>query len=223
MASYSGSDHYEKVVIVADSRGKGLQQDLDLLNSEGSINIKVLVKKGRGIAELIRDTSKDLIWMAPSQIYVLAGICDITALDRENMTVSLQEDTIETLVGKVEGSMDAARHHLSIMLIEKPYKLIFCPTVGMDMAKYNRIEDRHTQQDLLDEMVVCMNHTIIAFNKTNKVLTPWINKDIHHNKKGGRKTTRYYKLADDGLHLSDEIREKWASTLYDAILKSCTD
>lgn len=120
MASFNGSDHYEKVVIVADSRGKGLQRDLDALNSEGSVNIKVLVKKGRGMVELIRDTSKELVWMAPYQIYVLAGICDVTRLDRDSMTVSLREDMVETLVGKIEGSMDAARHHLSIMLTQNP-------------------------------------------------------------------------------------------------------
>lgn len=68
-----------------------------------------------------------------------------------------------------------------------------------------------------------MNHAIIAFNKANNVLTPWTNKEIHHNKKGGRKVTRYYKLGDDGLHLSDEIREKWASTLYNAICKNLND
>lgn len=219
MASFNGPGRYEKVVIVADSRGKDLQRDLDVLNSAGSVNIKVLVKKGRGIAELIKDTSKDLVWMAPSQIYVLAGICDITSLDRDNMTVALREDTIATLVGKIEGSMDAARHHLSIVLTENPYNLMFCPTVGMDMAKYNRQESRHAQQDLLDDMVISMNHAIIAFNKANGVVTPWTNKEIHHNKKGGRKTTRYYKLSADGLHLSDDIREKWAATLYEAILK----
>lgn len=220
MAKSAGSSHNARIVIVADSRGKGLQSELDQLNTDGHVTIKVIVKKGRGIADLIRDTSKELIWMAPTQIYVLAGICDVTHLNRQTMTVSLEEESTEILVGKTEGSMDAARHHLSIVLTEAPYKLMFCPTVGMDMAKYNGLPNRHAQQDHLDEMIISMNHAIIAFNKANHVLTPWTNKEIRHNKKGGRKDTRYYKLADDGLHLSEETKKKWALTLYNAILKN---
>lgn len=209
----------KRIAIVTDSRGVGLQEELDSIN-EHAFDIKVFVKKGNGIAQAVRETSKSLIWMAPDLVLVLAGICDITQLNRAEWTVSLPEESVARIVDCFQGSMDATRHHLSIFLTERPHSVIFSQIVGMDMAKFNRMDEKHPQQALLDEMVTHVNHAIAEFNKENNMLTPWLGQDVHHNKKGGRKTTRYYKLAPDGLHLTDQLREKWAATLYSVIVKT---
>lgn len=80
----------------------------------------------------------------------------------------------------------------------------------MDLAVYNHLSGEHPQQPLLNDMVTEINHSITAFNEENEVITPWTAKEVHRNKKGGKKTTRYQKLAPDGLHLTNEILEKWA-------------
>lgn len=208
-----------RIAIVTDSRGQGLQEELNRVNLKG-YTIKVFVKKGCGIAQAVRETSKSLVWMAPDIIIVLAGICDVTQLNRSQWTVSLQDEDINCTIDGIVGCMDATRHHLSIVLTEKPHRIIFGHIVGMDIAKFNRSEQKHPQQDTLDEMITQVNHHITAFNKENAMLTPWTSQDIHRNKKGGRKTTRYYKLAEDGLHLSNEIREKWAAIIYNVIVKT---
>lgn len=69
-----------QIVIITDSRGLGLQSELDRINKiEGTnLNIQVFVWQGRGITGAVKETWKQLIWMAPSLIIVSAGICDIT-------------------------------------------------------------------------------------------------------------------------------------------------
>lgn len=119
--------------------------------------------------------------------------------------------------------MKEVTYHLSIKLTEKPYALTFCPITGMDILKYNKEETKHPEQDTLDEIIREINRIITAHNKINHAITPWVSADIHYNKKGGCKKTRYYKLADDGLHLSDEIKEKWAAILYANIVRMCED
>lgn len=114
-------NHDGPVVIIADSRGYGLQQDLDELDrrEHKSLNIQVFVWKGRGIVEATKQTSKQLIWMAPSLILIFAGICDVTELDKETWTVKMADENSEETVSRFEGQMDIIRHHLRIFLTEK--------------------------------------------------------------------------------------------------------
>lgn len=211
-----------KVAILADSRGAGLKFELDHLN-DGSYDLVVIVKKGRGVVDLVRETSKRLVWIAPDITIVLAGICDIMEKDRETRLVSLQNDTAESTIEQIKSSMDIVRHHLSIVLTENPHRLIFGHIVGMDMARYNVQNTTHPQQSLLNEIVTEANQVITAFNSENDVPTAWMAKEIHPNncKRGNKKKYHYQKLASDGLHLTDHLRERWAKTLMNLLTKIC--
>lgn len=207
-----------RVEVVTDSRGVGLQNELNLLNDRG-FDITVLIKKGCGLIEAVRECSKRLVWIAPDLVIIAVGICDITRKDRESKMVSLQDDSIEAMVLKFEASMDTIDHHLKVKLMERAFKLVFCHITGMDIGRYNKLSVRHPQQDRLDEMIPPINQAITTFNVNNGVLTPWLAKDIHMNisKQKGKKACRYHRLAPDGLHLTDALREKWAGVLYKAI------
>lgn len=211
-----------RVVIIADSRGVGLQSEFDLLNDKG-YEIKVLVYKGRGMSQAVREATNKLIWMRPDQIIILAGICDITRKDRDTKLVSLQDGSVDVALERLENSMKEIEHHLTTRLTERPYTLTFSPVTGMDIARYNGQDTTHEEQETLNEIIGGINQIITAHNKANRVITPWIASEIHYNKKGGRKKTRYYKLAADGLHLSDAIKERWAGILYTAIVKMVED
>lgn len=210
------------IVIIADSRGAGLQAEIDSLN-KGKHKISVFVHKGKGIVEAVKLTSKTLVWMAPDHVIVLAGICDVTQIDRTTRVVSLREMNKDLLIDRFKGQMDIIRHHLSIFLTEKKHKLTFCHVIGMDLALYNHQPGEHPHQTLLDEMITDVNHSITAFNEENEVITPWTAKEVHRNKKGGKKSARYQKLAPDGLHLTDEMREKWAALLINVIDRTVYD
>lgn len=209
------------VVIITDSRGYGLQTELDkIVKREGSnMNFQVFVWRGRGISGAVKKTSKQLIWMAPALILVSAGICDVTHLDKHSRQISLSDDNVEEAVQRYEGLMDIIRHHLTVFLSERPFKVVFCELIGANIAKYNNQDSTHYQQEQLDETVTEINTKIAAFNKENKVPTPWIAKTVQHNKKSGSKVARYQKLCEDGLHYGDELKVKIADILYNYVVK----
>lgn len=216
------SSKYNKVqvAIIADSRGMGLQHKMDICN-DGNYDITVIVKRGRGITNAVMESSKKLISIAPDLIIITAGICDVTHKNRYTKRVSLQDDNIENMVKQMETNMDTVKQHLMMNLTKRPYKLVFCHITGMDMARYNKEPVEHIQQQRLNDIIIAINLTITTFNTHNDVLTPWLAKDVHMNKskKKGTKTYRYHKLASDGLHLTDTLRQKWAEILLTAIKK----
>lgn len=221
MAESSKCTGYGPAVIITDSRGFGLQTELDRINKrkETNLSIQVFVWKGRGITGAVKETTKQLVWIAPSLIIISAGICDITQLDRNTRQISMMDENKEEAVLRYEGQMDIIRHHLSVFLTEKPFKVVFCEVIGADIAKYNCQVQPHQQQEQLNETVLQINAKIAAFNKENRVPTPWIAKSVHHNKKSKTKVARYQKLGPDGLHYGEELKVKIASMLSDYVFK----
>lgn len=157
--------------------------------------------------EAVRECAKLLTWMAPDLVIIAVGICDITQKDRSSKLVTLQEETTNVVVQKIESNMDTIRHHLRVNLMERPYKLVFCHITGMDIGRYNKQPTEHPQQDQVNEIISEVNHAITTFTVGNNVLTPWLAKDIHMNKSkcSGLKACRYHRLNEDGLHLTDDL------------------
>lgn len=210
------------VVLITDSRGHGLQLEIDsIIKREGlDMNVQVFVWRGKGIAGAVKATSKQLIWIAPSLIIVSAGICDITQLDRISRQISMADENVEETVTRYDGLMDIVRHHLTVFLTERPFKVVFCEVIGADIAKYNNQETEHPQQQQLNDTILRINARIAAFNKENSVPTPWTAKIVHHNKKSGSKVARYQKLCDDGLHYGEELKAKIANILCNYVVKT---
>lgn len=131
----------------------------------------------------------------------------------------MADTTLEEAIDRYEGQMDYIRHHLSIVLTEKVHKVVFCEVIGADLAKFNKMDQPHPQQGQMAEVILGVNLKIAAFNESNGMPTPWTAKDVHHNKKSKTKVSRYQKLAEDGLHLSEELKGKLAKTLHKYIGK----
>lgn len=206
------------VALITDSRGFGLQNELDNIERLEKLDLKiqVFVWKGRGITGAIRETSKQLVWLAPSLVMVFAGICDITSLNRTTRKLTMADPSQEEAVMRYDGQMDFIRHHLTIVLTEKPFKLVFCEMIGADLAKYNQDTQIHPQQE---DVVSSINTKIVAFNTSNGMPTPWTSRVVHHQKKSKMKVSRYQKLAPDRLHLSEELKGKLANIIYKYVAK----
>lgn len=209
------------VVIITDSRGFGLQGIIDRIEKEEKTDYKIqtFVWKGRGITGAVRETSKQMVWLAPRLVIVFAGICDITTLNRTTRVLTMADPTPEEAIDRYEGQMDYIRHHLTIMLMERPFKVVFCELIGADLAVYNHMNHEHPQQKQLEEVILGINAKIVGFNVGNEMPTPWTAREVHHQKKSKTKVSRYQKLADDGLHLGEELKEKLARTLHMYIAK----
>lgn len=206
------------VVVITDSRGRGIEAELSSIQDR-SYSVKVLVWKGRGVTEAVKESKQQLIWMAPDVVIVLAGICDLTSKNRNLKMVSLSFESVDEAVNMFTCAMDIINHFLNINLVEKKFKLSFGQVVGMDIGVYNHLEHPHPLQSLLDEAVIRINNEIATRNSGEGVATPWVANEVHHNRKKGQKITRYQRLADDGLHLTSELKQRWATHLHRAIIK----
>lgn len=201
-----------KIVVITDSRGAGIQSMFDQLKDK-NYSIQILVWKGKGVAEAVRESRKRLNWIAPDIVIIMAGICDLTLLDRTTRKVTIASPDEEKLVSDYEYTMDMVQHHLKVMAVGKEPKVVFGQLIGMDISVYNSQHVPNQHQETLDNAVVRINTLIAQFNMNNCASTPWTATDVHHNRKNGRKITRYNRLAPDGLHLTDALREKWVTAI----------
>ena len=83
--------------------------------------------------------------------------------------------------------------------------------VGIDIARYNReIDDGYWyyHQNVIDEAMPILAHTINFINRAENVLGPWLTGTIH-DFVNNKLYNRYGKLRD-GLHPSTQTQEKWA-------------
>lgn len=205
------------VTVISDSRGAGLQYYLNLLDCH-PFKIKVLIYKGKGIIDAVRAAKTKLLWWSPQIILVLNGICHVTQLDRRTRLVSLRYNEPRAILEYNE-SMDIVCHHLKILLDRKPARVVFSQIVGLDIAKFNGEFAPNPQQEELDSTICSINVEINSFNSANNVISPWLAREIHKNTKG-RKKTRYYKLGEDGVHLTPELQERWASEILASLHKN---
>lgn len=199
----------ELIVIIADSRGAGLMEEIGKLPTDG-LNVKVLVYPGRGIIQAVKESEKLLIWWRPRQIYIMSGICDITMKNKPTKKVMLRESDVDKSTQSIIDSIDTVSHFIRILMDGYLYRLIFTEIIGMNLATYNNTEYPNPQQKELNMAIEKINAEIVEANSRNNVIAPWIAREVHRNKKDGRKTHRYQKLAEDGLHITGEMRQTWA-------------
>lgn len=134
--------------------------------------------------------------------------------------VSLRDTEVEAIVLGHVDSMDIISHFTKVLLDGRKYQLIFRELVGMNIATYNRTDHPHPQQDRLNEAINLVNIEIVSRNRALSLATPWVAKQVHKNLKNGKKSNRYQKLGEDGLHLTDAMRSKWAYEIIQAIKKN---
>lgn len=180
-------------------------------------NIKVLIYKGKGIIDAVWVAKTKLLWWSPQLILVLNGLCDVTQLERQTRLVSLRNNEARAILEYKE-SMDIVCHHLRILFDRNPTQVI-SQIVGLDIAKHNGEVLPSPQEEELDSTINSINVEINKFNSANNTISPWLARDIHKNTKGHKKT-RYYKLGEDGVHLTQDLQQRWASEILASLHKN---
>lgn len=207
------------VVIIADSRGKDLQQVINDQVRPG-YDIRVLVSPGKGLVAAVCEAESKLFWWQPDQVYIVAGVCDITKKNKQTNTISLRETNPLLAISLYKFHMEAIRNSLTTKLGNNDCKIVFGELVGVNMARYNGTGYPDPQQDQLNNIVEGVNMEIVAQNTSQNLVTPWIARTIHKNRRDGRKIHRYHKMASDGVHLTDELRDTWAKEILKSIYKN---
>lgn len=209
-----------RVLFLADSRGRNLDTDLrDLLGD----SFKLVYYPGATLMDTIINSEYLLKKGSWSQIYCLAGLCDVTVKNRSSHMVSIRNHDISLLVSNFVNILHNAHSRImqSSPLVDS-VKCIFCPITGLSLAHYNKRlhhPDDIRDQPILNDSITRLNVEIVKFNNSNNNITPWTSRAIHRRHR--QSFTNYYeKLASDGCHLSPLIRHHWAETLHDAVIKN---
>lgn len=209
-----------KVLILADSRGRHLKQEL---SSILDCDFVVRYYPGVGINDCVSKSHEILLSQAWSQVFCLAGICDVTLKDSDTRLLSLQNyDSTLTTANYLNVLKTAFGTIIGAGPINLKPKCIFAPLTGINLTAYNKREfhpDDIRNQTILNDTISLINSEILLFNTGHGLFTPWTSRIIHRQSRNGY-TNHYHKLASDGCHLSPMVVTHWANSLHDAILKN---
>lgn len=209
-----------KILFLADSRGRNLEIDLrDLLGN----TFTLMCYPGATVMDTLRRSEylrKNNHW---TQIYCLAGLCDLTIKNHSSRIVSIRNPDTGHLVRDYVNTL----HEAYTTLIHQcpradSLKCVFCPVTGLNFSAYNKRSshpDDALNQRILNEAIVQLNTEIVDFNSSNKNFTPWTNRTVHRRHRQTM-SHNYERLASDGCHLSIPVRHHWAETLHEAVVKN---
>lgn len=214
----AGAQRRTSVVVITDSRGVGLQEYFNRLNS-AEFNIRVLAYKGKGIVDAVQMAKPKIIWWQPKVIFVLNGICDVTELDRATRQISLRHESEALTISLYKDYLTTTYHQIQLCVGEYPLRIVYGPIIGIDLSKYNGMIADGNQQENLNSIINQLNVEINRFNEEQDSITPWIARDVHRNVKG-KSRNRYQLLADDGVHLTPDMKQRWVIEIMAATKKN---
>lgn len=214
-------------LIIADSRGAGLQQLLQPQNIPGGT--QVLVHRGAGFELSVTKSLKHISTNKPDLVVLLTGICDLTWRNKTTRLTGLRHPTVEENVNHV---IQAAKAAHDLLRSEGSFKITFATITGLDLADYHLARRKHMTMDqyrdycrddkiehvdqcVLNRSILEINRRLTALNKDNSIPTVWVGgivhayfKNTHHH--------QYIKL-NDGCHPSDKTKIAWAGQLRKSI------
>lgn len=201
------------ILFICDSRGKGLQQYIAKYTCDP---IHVSISSGAKIYQSATRARFDIKRLIPNQIYLLAGVNNLTDLNRDTRLVNIAEKNYLKASDTFMTELIETYEYIKGLVPNS--KIITAPLTGMSMASYNGQLLRNPQdQDSLNDTVVEINKRIIAINENEGMTTPWTSSIIHRYYRR-RYHFAYHKLEVDGCHLSDEVKDFWGKKLAEAIL-----
>lgn len=201
------------VFLICDSRGKDLQTQF--VNNYHRIIVKTY--SGAKLYQATKLAENDIKNQQPDQVYVLAGINTITRLNRRTREVSLMSMEKRKIIQQYTDEMNFSSALLR-RSTKAGTKIIFAPITGMDLAKYNRVDEgtMTESQNVLNEALTEINSLIIAQNAKYACKTPWTHGIVHRYFRK-KYHFQYDRLDNDGCHLTEQVRLFWGRKIVSAI------
>lgn len=182
------------------------------------LKINILCYSGARLYQAAKYADKKLKQQMPEQVYVLAGINNLTIMDKKTRQVSIVAPDKDVISQHVSDEINFAYASLRKSTNTRT-KIIFAPITGMSIAHYNNIdpdickEEQHT----LDQAILDINQRIVSFNEEKGNKTPWTHAIIHRYFRR-KYHFDYDRLDSDGCHLTDEVRSFWLRKISTAII-----
>ena len=216
------------ILIIADSRGAGLQAQLNKL---GHATVKVLIQGGAGFEMSVLRSMADIKSYQPQLIIIISGICDLTVRNRATRVTYLRHTTVKE---SVEHVLNSAKSALDLLRGLGEYRISLATITGIDLTDYNNPRRKnmtteeyreynshnkrnHPQQDTLNASVLEINRQVTLLNQSNSTPTVWLGGVVHTHSK--RKTRHYYIRLYDGCHPDLKTQIEWSNQIHKAILR----
>ena len=198
-----------KMVFFTDSRGYYINE---LIKEEYGDNkgVEILFYEGAGIGTLVKNAYYYAESRPHDMIFIAGGICNITRKDPVS----------KKLFFDWNNSIDLAKHIIDIMDEEEDVfnkkapatKMVFCNLLGADLSRALK-QDAEVQQIILNEAIYLINEDIFQKNIVKKLFAPDLASPVHRQI-NGKNTTFLKHLSSDGIHLTRELKKKWARKMY---------
>lgn len=216
-------------LIIADSRGRGIQDIMDTLSPNPQA--KVLVHPGSGCELAVLKSIITIRDMAPELIVVFCGICDLTWRNKSTKKVNLR---YRDATDNVTHVMEAVRSSYDLLRAEGSFRIAYATVTGLDITDYNNARRRHMTDDqyreycettkvahpdqlVLNQAILTINKNIVVFNKRNRTKTVWTAGLVHSYIK--KTYHNYYRRLFDGCHPDEKTKNAWAAQLNKSITR----
>ena len=193
-------------LIIIDSRGKGLGDLLKTRNKSGEL-FDLIVREGATLFDLVEVAVKHLHKNPFDVVYIVGGACDITFKEKKTKRIIYTWGKGSALMAHLLDTLVKANDRL---LKEFPAsKVVFCPLIASELIRVvNFGQVTEEDQHAVEEAVWEFNSTVFRINKERKTISPSLQHQVHRFCKGKRRN--YYHHLEDGIHLTEYLRGKWA-------------
>lgn len=212
----------EKILLVCDSRGRGLEEAL--YEVDRSTEWVVEVYKGKGLKDIANQAIRSSYKRNYTTIVLMGGICDITKLDRRGKEIRVRHTEKEIIVERLLNEIEPAVE----MLRSMTGRVIIASTYGIELRRYNmrlfrtpgradEVKSREKQVKI-EQTIDWLNKEIVRFNMLAGLPTIRVDNKLHHRRKNG---TLYanYKLLEDGCHPGREHLAITAKVISDTLMR----
>ena len=182
----------------------------DLIN-KGNITgelVEVKIRDGASLLELVNVILQHLHKSPFDVVYIVGGSCDITSKVKIN--------SVKRIVYNWRDKAALGKHLLKSLSIANealskdfPASKVVCQLIASDLKRvvtYGTIN--LDDQNEVEEAVWKFNTEVFRINKETGTISPSLHHQVHRFCKGKRRA--YYHHLQDGLHLSDYLKGKWA-------------
>lgn len=187
-------------IVITDSRGRYLDT---LIDDE---QILVSIHSGAKLRHIATQAVSIIPRFRPDVILLMAGINDITSLNRRTRQVHLISTSPTDLINHLMFELNRAKSY--ILSFFPNVRVVLGGIIGINLNAYNRRPGVSPVQWAIDNTITAINAYIRQLNHDSGVPHPRLISKVHMWKRGVRYIN--YRRLRDGLHPSDLVLQAWA-------------
>ena len=195
-------------IIVTDSRGTLLQDQINKVDSPYTSFIKVVPKSGATLEDIAQIAIGQAKAHLDSIVYLLGGTNNIThrVYNDPLRKFAYTERSSEELITYFDQLLDDTNEKLHKECPNTHF--VMCPITGLDIS-LNIKDFNPMHQEAINDLVIEHKHKVVKINTMNNVPTPWTSSYVHHCRRN-RYIHCYDRLSHDRLHPTLGLLKDWA-------------